>query len=180
MRSLAILVLAAAPATARAAEPPRNAISIQPLAFASDGVAVQYERFMRRRWSVVAGPAVRFGAGGDYSSFHAGLGAEVRYWILGEAPLDDWARPAMVGPFVAARLDLSWMTLSNDVQNRTIGSLVTLAEGAWLGYRLTAFEHVELSLLLGGVVRHEIDPAGRLAAYTRPALGFGLTLGWMF
>lgn len=178
----ALVLAALLPALARAQEvrPPTNAVSVQPLAFASDGIAVDYERFLKERWSLAVGPAVRFGAGGDYSSLHLGAGGEVRYWILGHAPFDDWTGRAMVGPFVSVRLDLAWVTLSNDVQNRTVGSFFTFAESAWLGYRVSAWKRLEISLLAGYAVRHEIDPSGRLAAYRRGAVGLGGTLGWMF
>lgn len=180
MRAALVVALLAASVSALAAEPPKNAISIQPLAFASHGIAVQYERFMKERFSLAIGPAIRSGAGGDFSSLHLSLGGEVRYWIFGDGPFDDWSAPAMSGPFVAVRLDVAWMSLTDEVQDRTVGSMVTFAESAWLGYRMTAWKRVEASVLVGYVVRQEIDPAARLAAYARGAIGLGITVGWMF
>lgn len=182
MKRILVWSLVAVPTLARAEAPPppANAISIQPLAFASDAIAAEYERFLGHRFGAVVGPSLRWGAGGDYSSFQMGLGGELRWWILGTAPFDDWSARAMVGPFLALRLDLAWMTLSNDVQDRHVGSMLTIAESLWLGYRVSAWKRLEISALLGYAVRHEIDPDGRLAGYRRGAVGLGLTIGWLF
>ena len=63
----------------------------------------------------------------------------------------------------------------------SLGSLVVLSESLTFGVRVVAFHRVEMTPSFGIGTRSEIDPSGRLAAYTRPEwLRAGITVGVVF
>ncbi len=177
------LLAGSSAALADEAPSPKNAVSLRPLAFLADGVSVQYERFTAPPWwSIAGGPAIRSGAGGDYSSLTLAFGAEARVWLNSRlSVIDSFSGPAMSGPYVSGRLELAWLEVTDEQQDRSVGSMLTFSESFWFGWRFTFFRHLEVSLSMGTALRHEIDPDGRLASYTRWApVAFGTTVGWMF
>lgn len=186
MRALAAVAVTGAvlwTGSARAeSDGPKNALSVGPLAFFADGASLQYERYLAPpRYSLAGALGLRSGASGDYSAMTPSAGIEARWWLPGRSAVGAWAGRAMIGPFVSLRLDLSWTVLSDDLQDRTVGSMVDLAETAWFGWRFSLLRKVEWTVQMGAGLRHEIDPDGRIASQTRwTPFAFGTTVGWMF
>lgn len=171
------LVLLAIPRPALAGGP-ASAISVQLPSLNASGMNLQYERFaLPDAWSLAAGLGLRSTAGGDYDSMSMSAGAEIRYWFTGRA-FRSSLRHAMVGPFAAARFDMGRTTTSMD--ERTIGTMLTLTETLSLGYRFAMWQRVELTPSLGLALRTDIDRHGSLPTATRGTPTLGLTLGWMY
>lgn len=162
-------------------EPAKNVIELRPLAVLERGFGVQYERFvLPPKFSIATGLAVRSGALADFRSFTIAGGSEVRVWIAGRPPFSAVGRGAMVGPYVGFRLDLGWTTLTDRLEDRSIGSTVTISESLTFGFRATLWRFFEITPSTGFVLVHDIDPSGRIASLTHPTMSFGLTWGWMF
>lgn len=162
-------------------EPAKNAIELRPLAVLGRGFGVQYERFvLPPKFSIATGLAVRSAALADFRSFTIAAGSEVRLWLAGRPPFSAVGRGAMVGPYVGFRLDLGWTTLTDRLEDRSIGSTVMISESFTFGFRATLWRFFEITPSTGFVLVHDIDPSGRLASLTHPTMSFGLTWGWMF
>jgi hypothetical protein len=145
------------------------------------GLAVQGEQLLgARRISVVAGIGVRSAAGGDFSSRTVALSGEARYWFTGRALWTRLPQRSMVGWFAGGRLDLAWTGIHDDYDDRALSSNVGVAITATGGYRVALKRRLELTPSMGLGVTTETDPSGRLPAFNRGTLRFGLTLGWMF
>lgn len=186
--AIATAILAAAgPALAQpgadiAAEapPPRHAVSLHLLSLGTRGLALEGERQLRRRFSAVAGLALRSPARGDYESLSITGSGEARWWITGRAPWTGLAAGAMVGPYLGVRVDASRTATTEAATGRGIGSTLTLAESLTAGYRFAFWGRLEITPKASLGVRHEIDLGGRLAPWTRGALGFAMTAGVLF
>ena len=172
-----------APARAQAAEPAvapphRHALSLAPIAFFHHGVQVQYEGFVAPpRVSVVTKLGYRRGASGDYDATTLQTGLEARVWITGRAP--GVRGRDMAGPFGYVRLDTSFTGASRD-GGRSLGSVVTIAEGAGVGFRFVLGDRFELTPSLGLGVATDLDGRGRLPPWTRLVLAGGFTVGVLF
>jgi hypothetical protein len=158
-----------------------NAFELRPLAVLQRGFGVQYERFvLPPKLSIATGLAVRSGALADFRSITISAGSEVRLWLAGRPPFSAVGRGAMVGPYVGFRLDVGYTTLTDRLEDRLVGSAVTLSESFTFGFRATLFRFFEITPSTGFVLVHDIDPSGRIASLTHPTMSFGLTWGWMF
>jgi hypothetical protein len=159
---------------------PRNAVSVHPWSFLGPGVALQYERYAFPRWvSVVSGLGFRTSGQEDFGSFSFSTALEGRLWLIGRAPFTRSGDRAMVGPYLAARVDLTWTRVWHEPDGRTIGTTIEHEEAVLFGYRL-ALGPVEASPFVGVGATTQHDTSGRLAAVTNPALKAGLALGIMF
>ena len=176
---LGAALLGAAPARADCTGPgPLNAISVRPLAFFNHGVSAQYERFVAPpRLSLALGPEVRWGAHGDYSATTIGLGLEPRVWLDGRPVFGCLGARAMVGPFLGARVDVALTRVRDEVYDRSIGSLWSIAPAILVGARVNAW-NVEITPSVGLGAQTELG--GGLAFGLRPTIKAGFTVGWMF
>jgi hypothetical protein len=168
------------PKSTKGAYGPRNAISFHPWSLLGPGVALQYERFAFPRWiSVVAGLGFRASGQEDFGSLSLSTALEGRLWLIGRAPFTKLGERAMVGPYLAARADVSWTRVWHEPDGRSIGATIEHEEAALFGYRFT-LGPVEITPFLGMGISSQHDTSGRLAAVTNPVLKAGLTLGVMF
>ena len=169
-----------APAAKQPSFGPRNAVSLHPWSLFGPGVALQYERFAFPRWvSVVTGLGFRTSGQEDFGSLSLSTALEGRLWLIGRAPFTKHGDRAMVGPYVAARADLTWTRVWHEPDGRTIGNTIEHEEAALFGYRF-ALGPVEATPFVGVGASSQHDTSGRLAAVTNPVLKAGLTLGVMF
>jgi len=159
---------------------PRNAVSLHPWSLLGPGVLLQYERYAFPRWVSVA-TALGFRTSGqeDFGSLALSTALEGRLWLIGRAPFTKHGERAMVGPYVAARVDLTWTRMWSERDDRTIGTTIEHEESVLFGYRV-ALGPVEVTPALGFGASTQHDTSGRLASLTRPALKMGMTLGVMF
>lgn len=145
------------------------------------GVAVQAEQLLApRRISVVAGAGMRASAGEDFGSRTLSLSGEVRYWFTGRALWTRLPRRSMVGWFAGARVDAAWTSNRDRLEDRGLGSNLGIALTATGGYRIAIRRRVELTPSLGLGLTTDVDPSGRLPAFTRGTARLGLTVGYMF
>jgi hypothetical protein len=149
---------------AAAADPYRNAISLQLATLDPQAASVEWDHDLgAKKLSVVGAIGARGGAMGDFTSRAIGAGVELRRWLSRAG--------AMRGFYAGARGDISRTTLST--MDRAIGGLTTVQVGATFGYRFVLLRAVELTPSLGLAAIIE-DGASRAA----PSIG--LTAGWIF
>jgi hypothetical protein len=160
-------------------QPPRNALSIQLASLLNHGVTLQYERQVASRMSIATSIGRRWSGGETYDVTEMGFGAETRVWWLGKAPLARWSGPAMIGPYAGLRFDAGLTRVSEG--DRLVGSSMRFASSLAVGARLVFVDRIELTPAAGFGLRHEIDPRGRLASWTRlEPIRVGATIGVMF
>ena len=165
-------VLILAVAGAARGEEPTTAVSLHLPALYGRAFGAQAERWLGwQRLSLAAGLGVRSAAMADYDSLTLGAGVEARRWLG-----DD---PRMRGWYLGLRFDASRTTL-DAAGDRRVGTALSLALGASVGYRFLFFDHVELTPAIGLAAVEEIDPSGRMGPATRWTGLVGLTAGWMF
>lgn len=159
---------------------PKNGATVHLLSLGTRGLALEGERHIAPKLSLAAGLALRAPARGDYSSRAITVSPEVRWWLTGDAPWADFASRAMIGAYLGARLDLGYLRVRDELDDRSLGSTLTVGESLTAGYRFLFWHRLEVtpSATLG--LRHEFDRTGRLAPWTRGSLGFGLTVGALF
>ena len=187
MSACARLVVATlcAATCASAAEPervaiPMNAASLLLPSLTNGGVAVQYERFVAPpRLSIATSMGVRYSGGKDYDVIESGFGGECRVWFDGRAPFTHFTGRAMVGPYLGFRVDFG---LTHETYGGHVaGNAMRVAESVSLGYRFAVASRIEITPSLGAGLRTEIDPRGRLPAWTRgEILRMGVTAGVLF
>ena len=150
------------------------------LSLLSSGVTLQYERFiLPPRLSLAGSVGYRRSGGSQFEVVEGSLGTEGRLWILGKDGVSRFDERGMVGPFVGFRFDFGMASVSEGA--RTVGKSVRFAESIHLGARVAFAGRVELTPSVGIGLRHEIDPDGRLSAWTRlEVIRFGMTVGVMF
>lgn len=170
-------------ATTGRARTPTSALSVHVLGLPSAALAVQYERLALRDSISVAGLlGARVGAAGDYSSRGYAAGVELRYWFTGRAFRSSLGR-TLVGPYVGARIVALRTTVvqraSPAMDERPVGSSVTLTETIDVGYRFALWRRLEFTPSAGLAVRTDIDTHAGLPATTRGTFTLGLTLGWL-
>lgn len=157
----------------------RHAVSVQPLAFLGDGVALQYENFaLPPRLSVAAGLGARWGASGDFTGRTYAIGTELRWWLTGSFFQSGQPARSMVGPYLFGRIDGSTTTVH--MGERSLGSSIDLAETLGAGLRALVFSRVEVTPYLGFGAITSFDTGGRLSPYTRGVVKMGFTVGVMF
>jgi hypothetical protein len=89
----------------------------------------------------------------------------------------DQPRGAPVGWYVAGRVELTHTTVT-DAMDEPIGAAHTFGGAALGGYRLMPWRGLEVRPFGGLAIRTDVDHGGRLAAWTRPGLAYGLAFGW--
>lgn len=163
-RSLAIAVLV----TTGLARADPSVFATQPLALATRGVEVSYERLATGWWSWAAIVGARLAAEDDYDSSTFTLGGELRWWPRRRTP--------MRGPYVAVHASAGRTTVSDDMG--TIGASIDLTQRLDAGWRWVVARHLSLAPSLGAGVIEEVDESGRLATTARVTVAFGFELGW--
>lgn len=160
---------------------PKNLVSLHLLSLDARSLSLGYERFVQPPKISIAGAAgVRRAASGDYSGWTTSAGVALRYWVTGWAAWSELAPDSMVGLFFAAQLDLARTALSDELTGRSLDSTLTIAEQLTIGYRFGFWGRLEVTPTTGVSWRHDIDLSGRLAPWTRGAVVFGLTVGYLF
>jgi hypothetical protein len=175
--TISLSLLVTIPGLARA-DRPRHAVSMELPSLTTTGVNVQYENFtLPDRWSFAGSLGARSAAEDDYGSLTLSAGVEARYWARGRS-IGSSLSGSMIGPFISARVDMAHTRMN--MEERAIGSALTLTEMLSIGYRLAAWRGLEITPHTGIGLRTEIDGSGRLPAWTRATASLGLTAGWMF
>jgi len=168
MKTLALAIVMATAAAAQA-EPPTEVIATQPIALATRGMTVSYERQFAPRWSWQAFGAVRLGAEGpDYDSSTVTLGGELRRYLRASTP--------MRGPWVAAHLSVGRTTLTNAMSD--LGGNIAFTERVDVGWRWVLPWSITLAPSIGLGAIQDVSESGRLAPASRPTLSIGIELGW--
>jgi hypothetical protein len=177
----ALLGICVSASTAHAESPPRNAVSLRPLALESHGLAAMYERDLApSRFSVAGELGIRDGVSGDYDALTISAAGELRWWLRLGAAGSELDPSAMIGPFVALRLVVARASVRDVTRDRALGSFMSIKPGAAIGYRLALFRHVEVSASLGPALSVEMGTGSRLPAALTPTMSFGLSVGWLF
>ncbi|MCC6214691.1 MAG: hypothetical protein IT376_07465 [Polyangiaceae bacterium] len=176
-------VVAASAGGARGAvaapQPKRNAVTYEPFAIGSRGVAVGYERLVAPRWSVGGGLGVWSSARGDYSSLGLAVRGEVRLWLAGREVFAN--THGLAGPFLGFSLDAARTALRDERRDRDLGAAYTSSELVRLGHRFVVLGVQELTPALGVGLAHDVDAQGRLAATSRVVpFSLALSVGWVF
>jgi hypothetical protein len=150
-----------------------NAVSLQMTSLGTTRVAAQIERDLdARKLSLALGAGVRTAAMGDYSSYTLGAGVELRRWLWRDATMRGW--------YAAVRLDAGRTVIEQDVEDRRVGTMWTVASSLALGYRFVFWDRVELTPSLGLTAVAEGGMDGRSPWTARGAGLVGLTAGAMF
>ncbi len=195
MRRLIIIAVVALLPAAAAAEAPgemtqllakpslSKAVSLHLPALFVRGLSAQFEHytFADRKLSLSATGSFRSNASSaDYSSYSYGVGAEMRYWFYQRAAWSALPDRTMVGLYLGGRFDIMHTRVKDEVDDRTIGGALTFAESVTFGYRFLISQRFELTPSIEVSIRTETDTSGRLPAWTRGAVGLGLSAGYMF
>jgi hypothetical protein len=159
---------------AAADEPPPAGylVSLPLLGLERGSFAVQGEHLAADHWALTASLGVRRAEAGDYDARGLALGGGTRYFFF---PFDRWGRGG--GAFLHARLDATWRWLVYERTGDDLGDSFELAGSLYVGWRLIAWRHLELTPELGFSVAREWTSAA-LAASTHVAPAFGLSLGY--
>ncbi len=160
-----------------------QAASLHLPALAVAGLSGQYEHytFPKQRLSISGMLAFRANANnGDYSSYSYGMGVELRRWFYERAVWSSLVGRTMAGPYVGARLNIMHTRVKDELADRTIGGALTFAESLAFGYRFLIHQRIELTPSVEFSARTETDTSGRLGAWTRFSVGFGLSIGYLF
>lgn len=155
---------------AAAAEPRDNAVTTQPFELAANGGEVGFEHRMHPHWSALGVFGLRGGALGDYTSTTYTVGAELRWWH----------RASMTGLYAAVHASVGHTSLGLSGMSADLGEAWGVEERADAGWRFTIANRVAITPSLGLGAHHDIDSSGRFAAYTRPVVGIGFELGFLF
>src|SRR4051812_47572140 len=108
------LGLIALPRSARADEVPlspygpRNSATMNFFSVFGPGLALEYERYLPPRFSVMTGLGFRATGGASYSTLTLSTSLELRYWLSGRSLWSKLGDRAMVGPYFGLREDVSW------------------------------------------------------------------------
>jgi hypothetical protein len=168
-------ILVAATAGAAHADEYARAVSVPVYSLQqAQGIAVEYEQLhlLPERWSVAGGLGIRDSADADFASTSLSASAEVRYWFRNGVAMRGW--------FVGAGLDMTWTSLTDRIDDRSIGSSLAVAETVQLGYRMVPWRQLEITPSLGIELVSDVDLTGRLPVWTHGSLTTGLTVGWLF
>ncbi|MBL4636481.1 MAG: hypothetical protein JKY56_21665 [Kofleriaceae bacterium] len=160
-----------------------QAVSVHLFSLAVAGLSGQYEHYTIPRYRLSLSGVLAFRANaknGDYSSYSYGAGVELRHWFRERAVWSSLVGRTMAGPYVGARLDFMHTRVKAELEDRTIGGALTFAESLALGYRFLIVQRIEVTPSVEFSARTETDTSGRLGAWTRFSVGFGLSLGYLF
>jgi hypothetical protein len=169
---LLVAALLALPGRARADEPEGWLVSLPLLGIDRGTLALQGERYLDDRWAITASLAGRRAEAGDFDARAFAVGGGLRWFF---APFDRWGRGG--GAFVAGRIDMTWRWLIFEQDGESLGDSFELASSVYVGWRLVAWRHFELTPELGASVAREWTTAA-LASRVNVKPAFGLTVGY--
>lgn len=154
MRASILIVLGAVIGGPTAAHAdPHNAVSLELTSLQPTTVTVELDHDLgRRKLSVAAAVGVRSSALGDYSSWTGGAGIELRRW----------RRQSMRGWYGGLGVDLAATRVTQEMDDRALGTTWTTSGTLSLGYRFIFIRTVALtpSVGVGGVIeRGPMSPA---------------------
>lgn len=170
MKGAVLLFLVCAPAIT-AAEPaaPHDAISLELTTVQPTTVTVEVDHDLgRRKLSLAASAGVRSAALGDYSAWTYGAGVELRRW----------RRQPMRGWYGGLGIALAATRMTNDMDERALGTTWTGSATLSLGYRFVLLRTVELTPSAGTAIVIERGAMSPVTA--RGAAVVGLTAGVTF
>lgn len=145
------------------------------------GLAVGYEHWLpERRISLGVSAQLRQSATGDFTGITTGLGAELRWYWRASAWRSSQPAGSMVGWFVGGRLDVALGATRDTVDERWLGTMLSLGGTGHIGYRIAPWRGLEITPTAGLLLRRELDVSGRLPGWTRGGAAAGLAIGWMF
>lgn len=165
-----------------AAAPHLHAISFSlPALDGLRGIQTQYERWLPdRRISLAGSVQFRETAIGDYTSLRVGVGAELRRYWRARAKLSNQVAGSMVGWFYGGRVDALVERTHDELGDRHLGTTIELGATLRLGYRIAPWRSLEITPSISADARVDLATSGRVPAWWRPGVGFGLTAGWLF
>jgi hypothetical protein len=168
----AILVMLFTPAIAAAEPTPHtqdNALSLELTTVQPTTWTVELDHDLgRRKLSVAAAAGVRAAALGDYSTWTYGAGVELRRW----------RRHPMRGWYAGAGLALAATRMTNEMDDRPLGTTWTGSATLSLGYRFIWLHTIELTPSAGAAL---VVERGEMSPPTARAAGLiGLTAGVIF
>jgi len=138
----------------------------------AQGISVEYEQMLPRpHWSAAGVAGLHDAADGDYSAVRISLGGELRYWFRARS-LRAW--------YLGFGLDFARSRVTDDVEDRQIGSTLSVAESVSAGYRFVPWRRLEITPSVGFGVTSDFDLTGRLPAWHRGTVTGGITVGWMY
>lgn len=139
------------------------------------GLEVGGELGLAPRRAVALSLSARRTAASDYRALRLGVAGEYRwYWRR----TSRWSSYDRTGFFLSGRLDVATSHLTMD--ERAVGTLVSVGLRGGAGYRLVPWRRLALTAIADLGANTERDAGGRLPAETHRTLGFGLDVGWMF
>jgi len=145
------------------------------------GLAIAYERFLPdRELSLGVTVQARETAIGDYGGLRLGAGVEVRHYKHDHMAWLAQPDGAMVGWFAGARADVAIDATHDRVAGRWLSPTLETSLLGVAGYRFAIWRGLDITPSVAVGVRHDHDLSGRVPAWTRPEVGGGLTLGWLF
>lgn len=140
-----------------------------------------YERwFPAPRISLGMSAQLRQSAAGDFTGITSGVGGELRWYWRASAWRSSQPAGSMVGWFVGGRIDVAVGATRDAVDDRWLGTALSLSGTGHAGYRVAPWRGLELTPTVGLVLRRELDVSGRLPGWTRGGIAAGLAIGWMF
>jgi hypothetical protein len=167
MRALVLLVVCAAASPAVA--DPHDAVSLELTSLQPTTVTIELDHDLgRRKLSLAAAAGVRSSALGDYSSWTYGAGVELRRW----------RRRPMRGWYGGIGLDLSATRLTQEMDDRALGTTWTTSASLSLGYRFVLIRTVAVTPSIGSGVVVERGPMSPMTA--RGVGVVGVTAGVTF
>jgi hypothetical protein len=141
-------------------------IELPLLALSLNALAVQAERPVSARASVLAAIALRDGADGDFQSTTLALGSEFRLWLRSDHRR--W--------FAAPRIEFGFTRVSALNPSRSLGNAVIGTAGIVLGYRFLLWRHLTIVPEIG--VAGRADLVSRVPDRKTFTPLFGIALGW--
>jgi hypothetical protein len=148
---------------------PQHAVSLELTSLQPTTLTVELDHDLgHRKLSVAAAVGVRSSALGDYSSWTGGAGIELRRW----------RRQSMRGWYSGLGLDLAATRITQEMDDRALGTTWTTSASLSLGYRFILIRTVALtpSVASGLVIER-----GPMSPATARAVGIvGLTAGATF
>jgi hypothetical protein len=147
--------LALVSTSAPAAAEPHEAISLELTSLQPTTVTVELDHDLgRRKLSVAATAGVRSAALGDYSSWTYGAGIELRRW----------RRTPMHGWYGGIGVDLAATRLTQEMDDRALGTTWTTSASLSLGYRFILIRTVSITPSVGSGIVIERGPMSPVTA----------------
>ncbi len=141
-------------------------IELPLLALSPNALAVQVERPVAARVSVLAAMAIRDGADGDFQSTTGALGGELRFWL----------RSSHRRWFAAPRIELAFTHVSGRNPSRSLGNALIGTAGLVIGYRFLLWQHLSIVPEIG--VAGRADLVSRVPDQKSFTPVVGIAMGW--